>query len=152
MRRLMVILLMAGLAAPVAEAQVGKVKELFSKNRTYNLGANPTVDAHPGSYHELREDLGWFQVTAYDKHTTLTIRFVPENTEVPFARDTDVEDAIDCNPQEPVLLRPGQVCALIARDDDREREYHLQISWTPDEDKRTWVVKVQVNMQVIKLD
>ena len=154
MRKLFLLLLAFGLAAPVtATAQMDWLKERVNKNREYNLGAKPTVDTYPDSYHQLREDVGWFQVVGFEKGTSLTLKFGPPRNEViVFERDPDVEESIDCDPAGPVFLRPGEVCAIMTRVDQREREYHLQVSWTYDEDKDIMVVKVSVKMQVIKLD
>ena len=152
MWRAMFLLLTLSFVVPMAaEAQIGWFKERINKNREYPLGAKPTVDHYPGSYHALREDLGFFQVVGFEEGASLTLRFLPGDEDIAFERDPDVKASIDCDPAKPVLLRPGEVCAIMTYVEERERKYHLQASWVHDEHEGAWEVKVHVKMQMLKL-
>jgi len=117
----------------------------FGKDKTYNLGTNPTV----GGMHALDDGIGFVGIDAYNKDDSeLTIKILSGS--VKLEPDSDA-DASACAVREPVTLRPGQYCALWGKDDTEKREHHLRISWAYEEKKGIRVVVLRVKKATLKL-
>jgi len=142
MRRWLLLVLVALIAAPVA---VSAGVWPFGKDKTYNLGTNPTL----GGMHALDDGIGFVSIEAYDKEeATLTVKVLSGSVKL----DPDEDSyAAACAVREPVLLRPGQYCALWGKDETEKREHHLRISWSYEEKKGIRVVVLRVKKATLKL-
>jgi hypothetical protein len=140
MKRWLLLVLVTLVAVPVS-AGVWP----FGKDRTYNLGTDPT----PGGMHALDDGVGFVGVESYDRDdATLSIKILSGS--VALEPDED-SDAAVCRVRERIALRPGQYCALWGKDDTEKREYHLRISWAYETKKGIRVVVLRVKKATLKL-
>jgi hypothetical protein len=118
----------------------------FGKDQKFNLGTSPSSG---GSY-ELNDGLGFIRVDAYDGDSSrLTLTLSPGSVQT--FPDTEANDTMACETNEPYRLAPGQACAFWGKNEHENKEYHFQVSWSYEEKKNLRVVVIRVRKATIKL-